>query len=125
MKAGVASEGRSSAVPLLNAVFCANCETISNSPHDACTVCGSHSLISLCRMLRGTLRSQKQQSTEDHAKTAKYNLELTANVRDIPASELNYALELITRLAEAGGDVRCLHINIESVFDTRVVLKVA
>jgi len=23
-----------SAVPLLNAVFCADCETISNSPHD-------------------------------------------------------------------------------------------
>jgi hypothetical protein len=76
MNAGAHTEGGLSAVPLLNAVFCVDCETISNSPHDACTVCGSHSLISLFRMLGGTLRSRKLQSTEDHAKTAKYNLRL-------------------------------------------------
>jgi hypothetical protein len=52
------------------AVFCADCETISNSPHDACTVCGSRSLINLFRMLGGTVWSQKPQSAEDHAKTA-------------------------------------------------------
>ena len=125
MNAGAHTEGGLSTVPLLNAVFCADCETISNSPHDACTVCGSHSLISLFRMLGGTLRSQKPQSTEDHAKSVKYNLELTANVHEIPATELNHAIELITRLAEAGGDVKCLHINVESVFDTQGVLRAA
>jgi hypothetical protein len=125
MNAGAHTEGGLSTVPLLNAVFCADCETISNSPHDACTVCGSHSLISLFRTLGGTLRSQKPQSTEDHAKTAKYNLELTANVHEIPATELNHAIELITRLAEAGGDVKCLHINVESIFDTPSELRAA
>jgi len=85
-----------SAVPLLNAVFCADCETISNSPHDACTVCGSPSLINLFRVLGGTLRSQKPQSAEGHAKTAKYNLELTVKVHEIPANELNRAIESIT-----------------------------
>jgi hypothetical protein len=74
---------------------------------------------------RGTLRSQKPPSTEDHAKTAKYNLELTASVHEIPATQLNHAIELITRLAEVGGDVKCLHINIESVFDTQALLKAA
>ncbi|MFZ0861245.1 MAG: hypothetical protein WAN18_11225, partial [Candidatus Sulfotelmatobacter sp.] len=58
-----------SAVPLLNAVFCVDCETITNSPHDACTVCGSHSLINLFRMVGGTLRSQKTQLAGDGAKT--------------------------------------------------------
>jgi len=125
MNAGAQTEGGLSTVPLLNAVFCADCETITNSPHDACTVCGSHSLISLFRMLGGTLRSQKPQSTEDHAKTVKYNLELIANVHEIPATELNHAIELITRLAEAGGDVKSLHINVESVFDTQGVLRAA
>jgi len=72
MNAGADTEGALGTVPLLNAAFCVDCETISNSPHDACTVCGSHSLISLCRMLGGTLRGQKAYSTEDHAKTAKY-----------------------------------------------------
>jgi len=125
MNAGAHTEGGLSTVPLLNAVFCADCETISNSPHDACTVCGSPSLISLFRMLGGTLRSQKPQSVEGHAKTAKYNLELTANVHEIPATEVNHAIDLITRLAEAGGDVRCLHINVESAFDTQGVLRAA
>ena len=125
MNTGAHIEGGVGAVPLLNAVFCVDCETISNSPHDACTVCGSHSLINLFRMLGGTLRSQKPHSTADRAKTARYTLELTASVHEIPATQLTHAIELITRLAEVGGDVKCLHINIESVFDTQAVLKAA
>jgi hypothetical protein len=33
-------------------------------------------------------------------KTAKYNVELTVKVHEIPANELNRAIELISRLAE-------------------------
>jgi len=98
MNAGAHTDGGLSAVPLLNAVFCADCETISNSPHDACTVCGSRSLINLFRMLGGTVRSQKPQSAEDHAKTAEYNLELTVKVHEIPANEVNRVIESISRL---------------------------
>jgi len=125
MNTGAHTEGGLSAVPLLNAVFCAGCETISNSPHDACSVCGSRSLINLFRMLEGNLRSQKPQSAEDHAKTAKYNLELTVKVHEIPASELNRVIESISRLAEVCGDLECLHINVEPVFDTQAVLRAA
>jgi hypothetical protein len=53
MNAGAHTEEGLSAVPLLNAVFCADCETISNSPHDACTICGSPSLINLFWVLGG------------------------------------------------------------------------
>jgi hypothetical protein len=125
MDAGADTDGRASVVPLLNAVFCVDCETISNSPHDACTVCGSHSLISLVRMLGGTLRSPRTHSTEEHAKTAKYNLELTVKMHEIPAKELNHAIQLITRLAEVDSDLECLHINLESGFDTQGVLRAA
>ena len=123
MKAGADTEGALSTVPLLNAVFCADCETISSSPHDVCTVCGSHSLTSVFRMLGGSLRSQQAYST--HVKTAKYNLELTVKVHEIPAKELNRAIESITRLAEVCGDLKCLHINVDSVFDTQGVLRAA
>ena len=119
------TDGGLSAVPMLNAVFCADCETISNSPHDACTVCGSRSLISLFRMLGGTLRTQKPQSPEDHGKTAKYNLELTVKVHEVPANELNRAIESISRLAEVCGDMESLHIDVESVFDPQAVLRAA
>ena len=52
-------------------------------------------------------------------KTAKYNLELTVKVHEIPANELNRAIESISRLAEVCGDLESLHINVEPVFDTQ------
>ncbi len=39
------------AVSLQQAVLCANCDVISDSPHDVCLVCGSHSLLPLARVL--------------------------------------------------------------------------
>jgi hypothetical protein len=39
------------AVALQNAVLCAECEVVSDSPHDQCLVCGSRSLVNICRML--------------------------------------------------------------------------
>jgi len=38
------------AVPLRNAVLCAECDVVSDSPHDTCQVCGSHSLFNIARM---------------------------------------------------------------------------
>jgi hypothetical protein len=114
-----------SAVPLLNAVFCVDCETITNSPHDACTVCGSHSLINLFRMVGGTLRSQKTQLDGHRAKTAKYNLELVAKLREIPAAELSLIIESMTQLAQAGRVVESLRLNIETVFQAEGGIRAA
>ncbi|MBZ5567141.1 MAG: hypothetical protein LAN64_04735 [Acidobacteriia bacterium] len=122
MKAESGTEGCLSAVPLFNAVYCADCETITNSPHDACSVCGSHSVVSLFRMLGGALRSAKAQPT---TKMAKYNLNLAAEVREIPADELTHVIEFVTRLAEASRDVKSLHINVEPVFDAEAVFRAA
>ena len=88
-------------------------------------VCGSHSLLNLFRMVGGTLRSQKTQLAGDGAKTAKYNLELIAKVREIPAIELSIIIESMTRLAEAGGAVESLRINVETVSNTEGVLRAA
>jgi hypothetical protein len=38
------------AVPLENAVLCAECDVVSDSPHDVCLVCGSHSLFNVARV---------------------------------------------------------------------------
>jgi len=46
-------------VCLQEAVFCADCEVISDSPHDSCRVCGSHSLFSLSRVLGGPLPAHR------------------------------------------------------------------
>jgi hypothetical protein len=48
-----------SSVPLLEAVLCADCEIISNSAGDACEICGSHSLLSLGRLLGGCIDGER------------------------------------------------------------------
>lgn len=125
MNTAADSEKGLSAVPLLNAVFCIDCETITNSPHDACTVCGSHSLINLFRMVGGTLRGQKKQLDGGGEKTAKYNLELIAKVRELPANDLRLIIESMTRLAQAGRAVESLRINVETVFNAQGALRAA
>lgn len=53
---GVSQAGRSlNAVALQNAVLCAECDVVSDSPHDRCLVCGSRSLFNIARMFGGNL----------------------------------------------------------------------
>lgn len=47
------------AVPLENAVLCAECDVASDSPHDTCMVCGSHSLFNISRVFGGKLPQQR------------------------------------------------------------------
>jgi hypothetical protein len=44
---------------LQNAVLCAECDVVSDSPHDHCLVCGSRSLFNISRLLGGMLPSQR------------------------------------------------------------------
>ena len=50
---------RLNAVPLGNAVLCAECEVVSDSPYDVCMVCGSHSLFNIARVFGGKLPQQR------------------------------------------------------------------
>ena len=43
------------AIPLENAVLCAECDVVSDSTHDVCLVCGSHSLFNIARVFGGKL----------------------------------------------------------------------
>jgi hypothetical protein len=47
------------AISLGNAVLCADCDTVSDSPHDECLVCGSRSLFNISRALGGMLPSKR------------------------------------------------------------------
>ena len=46
-------------VPLVEAVLCADCEMISNSGGETCEVCGSRSLLSLGRVLGGSIEGER------------------------------------------------------------------
>ncbi len=103
-------------VSLLQAVFCVDCETVSDSAQHACAVCGSPSVVSLFRLLGGSLRGQKAPANNDSGNTNKYELELTVRVREIPAGELNDIIQFLSHLAEVGGEVERLHINVQSAW---------
>lgn len=47
------------AVPLENAVLCAECDVVSDSPHDTCLVCGSRSLFNIASMFGGKLPQER------------------------------------------------------------------
>ena len=47
------------AVPLQNAVLCAECDVVSDSPHDTCMVCGSHSLFNIAHVFGGKLPERR------------------------------------------------------------------
>lgn len=131
MSAATANVFGLNTVPLDNAVFCVNCEMISNSAHDVCDVCGSRSLVALCRVLGGTLHKRPTPVPVPlplhRSKVVKYHVELSIDAHDICARDLNQAIELITRLSEAGGVIEQMHINVESVCEQepRPTLKAA
>ena len=110
---GVTEAGSSflSAIPLLNAVYCVNCDLITNSPHDACGVCGSHSVVGVSRMWQLTLAEAPAPTN-----ASRYKVSVMVDVREIPANGLNESTKLISRLAELGGDVNALHIKVDPVF---------
>jgi hypothetical protein len=46
-------------VPLENAVLCADCDVVSDSPHDICLVCGSRSLFNIARIFGGKVPQER------------------------------------------------------------------
>ena len=52
------------AISLKNAVLCADCDVLSDSPHDQCLVCGSHSLFNVSRLFGGMLPDQRAKVIE-------------------------------------------------------------
>lgn len=48
-------------IALQHAVLCADCDVVSDSPHDICVVCGSRSLVNICRILGGEMPMTRAQ----------------------------------------------------------------
>jgi hypothetical protein len=56
----VPARGRTfNAITLENAVLCAECDVVSDSPHDTCLVCGSRSLFNIARIFGGKLPKER------------------------------------------------------------------
>ena len=113
----VADAGSSylNAIPLPNAVYCVNCNFISNSPHDICRVCGSPSVVGVSRIWKLTL-AEATTNEGRYTRNHRYKISFSVDISEIPANGLNESTKLISRLAELGGDVNALHIKVDPVF---------
>jgi len=60
----LAAGRRINAVALQNAVLCAECDVVSDSPHDTCLVCGSRSLFNISRVFGGNLPKRRASLVE-------------------------------------------------------------
>jgi hypothetical protein len=84
-------------VPLWNAVFCMDCETISNTRFDECPSCKGHSLVSLARMLGGSLIGEDGHSL-GASKCSCFDITITVQLLELRADDLNGTLERLSSL---------------------------
>ena len=103
-------------LPLSSTVFCLDCEVISSSRGDECPACKSHSLLSIARILGGSLRERK---VGQGFETGSFDLTLTIEMRQICAQDVNNTLESLTnvigpRLAQGRAS---FHIDVQTAVD--------
>ena len=103
-------------VPLQTAVLCLDCECVSNGRCDECPVCRGHSLLSIARLLGGTLQPQNPYPQKDQS-LLRFDLKISIDLKQMESKELNEAVEAIGNLIAPSlgrGQARC-HINVEPV----------
>ncbi len=95
MSAGTRNQSLAEGVPLGNAMFCLDCEVISRSRSDECPACKSRSVVSLARMLGGSLN--KVDDFRDW-ESVLFDVSITVELQHMHATELNTTLENLTAL---------------------------
>ena len=78
-------------------MFCLDCEVISKSRHDECPSCKGRSVVSLSRILGGSLIKERAQSL-GRRESILYDITVTVGMRHMHAEDLNRVLELLSSL---------------------------
>src|SRR5271169_132577 len=99
-------------LPLWKAVFCLDCEVISSSRGDECAACKSRSLVSLARMLGGSILAHRAQHFHEW-ESELFDITITIALQQMHAKDLTTTLE---RLSSVIGpnlvqDRASFHIN--------------
>jgi hypothetical protein len=101
-------------LPLWNAVFCLDCEFISSSRGDECAACKSRSLVSLARMLGGSLLAHRAQHFQEL-----FDITITVELQKMHAKDLSTTVERLTsvigpKLARGRAS---FHVNVKPAVD--------
>lgn len=116
MYLGTRKQTDSGVVPLQTAVLCLDCECVSNGRYDECPVCRGRSLLSIARMLGGTLQPQCQYPQKDQS-LVRFDLKISIDLKRMECKELNDTVDAIANLIapSLGRGQACYHINVEPV----------
>lgn len=82
-------------LPLWKAVMCLDCEVISAGRGDECPACKSRSLVSLARMLGGSLLAHKLQHSHE-CESGLFDITITIELQQMPAKDLSTTVERLT-----------------------------
>jgi hypothetical protein len=103
-------------LPLWNAVFCLDCEVISSSRGDECAACKSRSLVSLARMLGGSLLAHRAQQEWE---SGLFDITITIELQQMNAKDLSTTVERLTSVIgpKLARDRASFHINVKPAAD--------
>ena len=103
-------------LPLWNAVFCLDCEVISSSRGDECAACKSRSLVSLARMLGGSLLAHRAQQEWE---SGLFDITITIELLQMHAKDLSTTVERLTSVIgpKIARDRASFHINVKPAAD--------
>jgi hypothetical protein len=116
MIAGTRNHLDTRVLPLSNAVFCLDCEVISSSRGDECAACKSRSLVSLVRILEGSLLAHRAQRERG---SGLFDITITIELPQVHAQDLSTTVERLTSVMgpKLARDRASFHINVKPVLD--------
>src|SRR5579864_938454 len=116
MLAGTTNRHDAGLLPLWNAVFCLDCEVISSSRGDECAACKSRSLVSLARILGGSLLAHRAQQEWE---SGLFDITITIELQQMHAKDLSTTVERLTSVIgpKLARERASFHINVKPAVD--------
>lgn len=105
-------------LPLWNAVFCLDCEVISSSRDDECVACKGRSLVSLARMLGGSLLAHRAQHSQKW-EGGLFDMTLRVELQEVHAKDLSTLVERLTGVIgpKLARDRASFHVEVKPAAD--------
>ena len=104
-------------LPLLNAVFCLDCEVIREAQGDECPVCNGRSLVSLARILGGSLFAHRE--CDSQGRNESFDITITLELQQMYAKDLTTMFERLTTVIgpKLARDQATFHTNVKPSTD--------
>ena len=120
MLAGTTNRHDAGLLPLWNAVFCLDCEVISGSRGEECPACKSRSLVSLARILGGSLLAHKAQHSQE-SERGSFDITIAVELQQVHAKDLSTTIERLTGVIgpQLARDGASFHIDVRPAADKR------